>query len=122
MVVLRAFGPADGRISLIRNAISFPEFLVKINGEQAGFFSSSQGFQHGDSLSPLLFILSEEPLSRGLLNLLREEKKSPYQVPKNCLPVSHMSYADDSQVFANGSWGSLKLLMEFLHSYEKVFG
>ena len=50
----------------ISYCISTMRFSILINGGLEGFFGSSRGILQGDSLSPLLFVIVMEALSRLL--------------------------------------------------------
>ena len=83
--------------------MSTVSFSILINGVYAGFFQSTRGLRQGDPLSPYLFVLRMDILSRLVKKAMegnflfgckigggREEEE---------LEVSHLLYADDTLLF-----------------------
>lgn len=92
-------------ITWVTECISSPRFSVAINGELAGFFEGKKGLRQGDSISPYLFIMLMEVLSR-LLD--KAEAVGSYRLHPLCVSpkLTHLLFADDLLVFSDGSWGS----------------
>lgn len=63
---LEALGIPKRFISLISLCISLPSFSVQVNGDLAGYFQSSRGLRQGCSISPYLFVLCMNVLSRKI--------------------------------------------------------
>ncbi|XP_073154233.1 uncharacterized protein [Henckelia pumila] len=119
--VLRQFGFFEQVVRMVRACISFCKFSVNINGTPASFFGSARGLRQGDPLSPLLFILGAEYLSRGLDRLFLQNPDLRYRSGCN-LSISHLAYADDVIIFANGGSRGMQCLKDFLAHYENCSG
>uniref|UniRef100_A0A1J3JGW2 Reverse transcriptase domain-containing protein n=1 Tax=Noccaea caerulescens TaxID=107243 RepID=A0A1J3JGW2_NOCCA len=67
LTVLQYMGLPDQFIKWIHVCISAVSFSVAVNGELEGFFSSTRGIRQGCSLSPYLYVILNNVLSK-LLN------------------------------------------------------
>lgn len=76
--VLRKFCFSEVIIEMVWRIISDNWYLVLVNGQSHGFFKSSRGLKEGDHLSPTLFIIDVEVLSRGLNNLFKNDNYRGY--------------------------------------------
>ena len=66
MYMLQRCGFSEKWRKWVRYCISTINFSILINGSSSNFFGSSRGLQQGDPLSPLLFDIVMEALSRML--------------------------------------------------------
>ena len=77
-----------------------------VNGSPVGFFGSSRGLRQGDPLSPLVFLLIMEVLSRILKKTEDGGLIQGFHVgPINSIGVriSHLLFADDTILFYDAS-------------------
>lgn len=87
-------------------------------GVSKGFFKGERGLRKSDHLSPLLFILVDEILSRMLKRVSDEGKIEPFSYPIGPL-LSHLLYVDDISIFTNKSLKTLWNILEIFNLYAK---
>nr|XP_009608376.1 uncharacterized protein LOC104102378 [Nicotiana tomentosiformis] len=115
-------GFAEHFINLIWSLLSNNWYSILVNSQSSRFFKSFRGVKQGDPLSPALFILSAEVLSRSLNNLFDDKSFVGFGMPKWTDPLNHPAYADDTIIFASSHTESLKKIMAVLNGYEKISG
>ncbi|KAL9661586.1 hypothetical protein QQ045_026410 [Rhodiola kirilowii] len=103
---MACFGFPDQFIRWIRACISTAKFSVALNGGMEGYFSSNRGFRQGDPISPYLFTLIMEVLSKILS---RESSSTNFKFHPKCVRInlSHLMFADDVIIFSKANLGSL---------------
>ncbi|XP_058111918.1 uncharacterized protein LOC131255242 [Magnolia sinica] len=101
--VLRRFGSGDKWITMVEKCWSNSWFSVLLNGEACDFFQSTRGLRQRDPISPGLFILSAEVLSRGFSNLMSSGNCLPCHTCRDCPTVSRILFANDTLLLANGA-------------------
>ncbi|KAG0435495.1 Retrovirus-related Pol polyprotein from type-2 retrotransposable element R2DM [Dictyocoela muelleri] len=85
-------------IELIKNSQSNLEINITQNRNIIGSFKPRRGILQGDSLSPLLFTLCMEPISRVLNE--RDDLKLKMNYNNKELQINHLFYMDDLKILA----------------------
>lgn len=108
-------------VTWIKECITSPRFSVAINGELAGFFHGKKGLRQGDSISPYLFILAMELLSRLLEQAV---EAGDIRLHPRCHDprVTHLLFADDLLVFSDGSRHSITGVKKVLSTFREWTG
>ncbi|KAL6199993.1 hypothetical protein ACLB2K_029775 [Fragaria x ananassa] len=115
--VLEAYGFSNLFQDWIKAILGSAHLSILINGATEGFFTCSHGVRQGDPLSPILFCLAEEVLSRGISKLVEEGHIDLLSAPLGITSPSHFLFADDIMVFMRGTKRSLKIIMHFMEEY-----
>jgi len=95
-------------------------YSIIINGKRHGFFHSTRGLKQGDPLSPALFILGAEVLSRSLNRLHNNPEYHGFFMESRGPQVNDLSFADDVILFTSGRQKTLKKLQASLLTLIKV--
>ena len=85
--------------------------MIMINGSPTPIFKARKGLRQGDPLSPLLFVLGMEYLSR-LLKIVQ----GSFNFHPRCktIKLSHLCFADDLMLFCKGDILSVQVLCKCL--------
>lgn len=89
------------------------------------FFSPQKGLRQGDPLSPFLFILAMEGLSKMLDKAKQLQWLNGFHVslyPEISLSVSHLLYADDTLIFCGAERSQVLYLNLTLQLFEAISG
>ena len=94
--VLLSFAFSAGFVSLIKACIDRPWIAPLFNGRLTNIFLDSRGLRQGFPLSPFLYILMAESLSRKLTTELVAGSLSGIKATRGVDPINHALFADDS--------------------------
>lgn len=119
--VMRGLNFPDHFCGWIRECVTSPHYTITLNGEVCGFLPGLQGLRQGDPLSPYLFVLSIEYLSR--LFKARVDDSEFNHRPK-CAKhnITHLAFADDLMLMARGDPISVEILAAILDEFGAASG
>ena len=115
--ILLHFGFNDTFTNWIISCISLVSFEVFVNGGKIASFKFSHGLRKGDPLSPYLFILGQEVLSRLLDYKLRSKNISDIKTSISGPTITHVMYADDIVLFTKATRRDASNLVWILEKY-----
>lgn len=109
-------------IDWILACIHRPSFSLLINSSQTDFFHSAVGLRQGCPLSPLLFILSANDLSRALYQAQYDFRIAPFLVGPNGPAVSHLLFADDCILLGQANVSNAASFASIIQNYCQASG
>lgn len=108
-------------INWIMACITTPTFSILINGSASHFFHSERGLRQGFPLSPLLFLLVIEALSRLIISAKREGLIRGLKISEVCY-LTHLLFVDDVLILLDGSVQDSTTFTRILNLYTKATG
>ncbi|XP_062099866.1 uncharacterized protein LOC133805720 [Humulus lupulus] len=117
------------------NALCFPKRFIKwimiclrgssyalvLNGSIQGRFKGARGLKQGDPISPLLFVIVMDYLTRLLLKTSREKEFKFHPLCKSLNLVS-LCFADDLLLFCKANKSSVRLIQQAFSEFTNTFG
>jgi hypothetical protein len=124
LYMLKRCGFGDKWVSWISHCISSARHSILVNGSPASFFNSSRGLRQGNPLSPLLFIVVMEALTKMLSGVVDCGRLSGFSVSSRpaMINISHLLLANDILVFSEANPDHLRYLRVLLVCFEAVSG
>lgn len=119
--ILKGFGFPNSFTSLIMECVTTASYSISLNGNLHGFFNGKRGIRQGDPLSPYLFVLAMEYLSR-MIKISTANPDFNHHPKCSKLDITHLAFADDLMIFTRGDAESVRIISNTLHQFGKISG
>ncbi|XP_074267282.1 putative mitochondrial protein AtMg01250 [Silene latifolia] len=106
---------------MVMQCITTASFSLSLNGEMFGYFKGQRGLRQGDPLSPLIFTLCMEYLTRTLKYAAAKYDFHFHPMCKN-QRLNCLMFADDVLLFSKGDTKSMMLLLQSFSTFSKASG
>ncbi|XP_074299820.1 uncharacterized protein LOC141630990 [Silene latifolia] len=119
--MLEALNFPSSIIAILMQCVSTPTYSIALNGNIFGYFKGRRGLRQGDPLSPLIFTICLEYLSR-ILAWVQQQKEFRFHPLCKRVQLSHLCFADDLIMFCRGDLPSVVLLLRAFKTFSKASG
>lgn len=105
------------RMRIIMGCVRSVNFAVLLNGQPGNKFVPSRGLRHGDPLSPYLFLMVNDILSRMLGLASETNKLQGVRISPHGPSISHIFFADDTLIFLKADNSNCHVLGRIIKDY-----
>ena len=116
-VVLLSFGFCSEFVRLIKASTDGPSLAPLVNGRPTDFFIASRGLRQGCPMSPFLYILMAETLSKKLVADKEARFIPGIRIARGVDPINHALFADDSLLLGGASLNFARAFSDTLLKY-----
>ncbi|XP_074291655.1 uncharacterized protein LOC141618445 [Silene latifolia] len=106
---------------MVMTCVTTSSFTLNLNGAQFGYFKGRRGLRQGDPISPLLFCMCMEYLSRVMEFATRKWYFRYHPLCKS-LKLTHLLFADDLLMFSKGDVQSIMLILRVMATFSAASG
>lgn len=118
---MHLLGIGNHFIWLVKALLTPASSVVQVNGFITKSIGLRWGVRQGCPISPLLFVISTQPLMDFMESELKANRLSGLQV-SHTFCILHRLFADDLGVFIPASETAFEAIKNVLHCYEKASG
>lgn len=119
---MKAVNMPQQLISLVKNCLEASRVTILINGTGDGFLKPTRGLRQGCPLSPYLFILVMEFLTKGLQMAQRRGTIRGIRLARSAPIITHAMYADDLVLMGEATVQEVNELKRILGEFETHTG
>ncbi|KAL6180425.1 hypothetical protein ACLB2K_047088 [Fragaria x ananassa] len=104
------------------NCVRTVRYSFLVNGEPSRDITPTRGLQQGDAISPYLFLVCAEVLSRMINEAETNDRIHGIRVCTGAPVVNHLFFADDSFIFSKAEVEDVLSMKQIFVAYERMSG
>ncbi|OMO71257.1 reverse transcriptase [Corchorus capsularis] len=121
-VILMKMGMNPHWCNMISECVSTVSYTIVINGKTSRGIFPSRGLRQGDPLSPYLFLLVIDSLSRMIQAGNDSKHIAGIKVSRSCPELSHLLFTDDSLFFLQANSENCSRFLHILQEFADATG
>ncbi|XP_062089600.1 uncharacterized protein LOC133796134 [Humulus lupulus] len=96
-------------------------YSILMNGQLYGDFKGGKGLRQGDPISPLLFVLVMDYLTRALHGAAKD-KQFRFHLLCKTLNITNLCFADDLLIMCKAHLSSIQIMQQAFQEFSSAFG